>query len=760
MRHRTLALLVLLAGLTLAGLLLRARRPDAVPGNAPSSVPPAATSSEFATAEAELMTAPPDSPVSAASEGSARSELRRPDGEEAFAGTPLVIEVVDGLSAAPVVGVTVVCGRRAAAGGESRAKTDASGLATFRNAAVEVAQSPVSPLVVRVDLPLADAPEVLVESAPAPNERVRLHLPPVGSVEVRVVHADGSIAADGTEMVLGLQRRITAGDGTPLSIPSRIATATARTEAGRALFEGVALGRELFLAVRGEGRERPHENLVGPERRGERVVHTLVLPAEPAVLVFRALDELGAPVSGSLHLTIGVASRVGSSARFETVHADGRGIFELELGDGLVEGERCQLDVDGRGRSLSGRVDLGRPFTSGRTDAGDVVLRSVPLVAAGRVFDGAGGPVRGAMISAGTANYADIDAGFRQTLLGRRTEPTGEDGAFALHGTTTVTRVRLLLDHDQLRAAPIEIAVGSSGVEIVAEVAGGVAGRVLLDAGASARDLLLSLRLEHGIPGASVLSIQHSRGSSDGKIDEEGRFELRGAVPGAHTFSLATIGGERLEEVAGIRIAPGEIDRDPRLAAIDLRGRLHVFTFELVPPPGATLAGGWISYGAAGSTSRWPSIQIRKNRVIVTTPHESIDVLVRADGFRIERLSGPSEHTEIRLRPGLTVRLVLPSGVDLPAAPLFVGATLVGDDANRPTPRAFFDDKGEILCHVAEPGRMKVRWIVERRHDGGSSGSGLDMPAEQVVVVDDVADEQRFELVVTNEALAAALAAR
>lgn len=146
--------------------------------------------------------------------------------------------------------------------------------------------------------------------------------------------------------------------------------------------------------------------------------------------------------------------------------------------------------------------------------------------------------------------------------------------------------------------------------------------------------------------------------------------------------------------------------------------------------------------------------------MVLATTHASIDVTVRADGCRIVRLSDPDAHTEIRLQSALAVRLALPPGIDLPAPPLFLGVALDGDAWSWQGSPGSFDERGEIICQVAEPGPVVVRWTVERRYAGGRNKTRLDLPIEQVFNVMDVDGEQRFELAVTNDALAAALAGR
>jgi hypothetical protein len=133
-----------------------------------------------------------------------------------------------------------------------------------------------------------------------------------------------------------------------------------------------------------------------------------------------------------------------------------------------------------------------------------------------------------------------------------------------------------------------------------------------------------------------------------------------------------------------------------------------------------------------------------------------IDATVHAEGCRIESVSAAPGETEVRLREGLRVRLALPTGVRPPAPPLFLGARLEGTAWDR---SPWFDERGEIVTYVGEPGPRAVLWCYQRVRADCGSGDELALP-HQTVWVEDRPDEQRLELAVTSEALAAALAAR
>src|SRR6185295_13774403 len=134
---------------------------------------------------------------------------------------------------------------------------------------------------------------------------------------------------------------------------------------------------------------------------------------------------------------------------------------------------------------------------------------------------------------------------------------------------------------------------------------------------------------------------------------------------------------------------------------LDLRGRLHVFRIELVPPSKDFVVVGSVACVASGSAGpeypHWISGD-RARQVELVTPLAHVDATVRIEGCRIERRADLAPRTVVQLRAGFPVRLVLPAGVTLPGPPLFVGVSLTAEDARFGGLPSFFDEHGEALC--------------------------------------------------------------
>lgn len=601
--------------------------------------------------------------------------------------------------------------------------------------------APGRPLRVSAQLPYGGSVATLVEREPEGGEPVRLRLPPLGTVEVAVLAPDRSPADIGTEVSLRLTDPGAAERSAFAWEPPK--TVSKRARMGRAVFEQVPLGRTLEIAAERE-LERARAVVAGPQLSGERVQATLVLGLAGTRLVFRAVDPAGLPISTGVSLNVLTGSE-GAWAGQSSFSREAR--FEVEL-DNLGDADRRLLEVHSSARGLAARVDLGRSFSPGRHEMGDVVLAQAPLVAEGRVVDAGGSPVAGAEVTWGFASGRQGSTRFGALGI-PQTVVTDAGGAFALRGLVSCERVQLSLSHAELRCEPIDVAVGASGLEIVLTATGGLAGRVLLDAG-----IPMTLQVR-------VLDDQTSADVAKGEMHLErgGGFECLSLPAGSYTLSVSTE-GELLAEVRDVVIVAGEVTRDPRIQEIDLRGRLHVFRIRLVRPTRESFPPWELSWSQSGvgDPDRTRKRLSRAPDVALVTPLARIDATLRVEGYRVEHLVDLAPETEVHLRPGYPVRLVLPRGAKLPEPPLFLGIAL-GDLERHGEPR-FFDAQGEALLHASEARGSSVVWVLERRLQGGGGQSVLADPSGSTVVVEDRIGEQRVALAITPDGLAALLEPR
>ncbi len=640
-----------------------------------------------------------------------------------------------------------------------RRETDESGRALFRHVGLALARAPARRATLKVDLPLAEELAAELEAGHEPREPVRFELPPLGSVEVTVLEEGGQQAADGTEVRLGLVRPGEPRDISPFSHRRR-PHVNRETAGARASFPHVELGCELELGASRPGSSvSTTEYASGPRRAGERVVHTLHLGSDHPVLTFRALDELGAPlVRTELALTTWWRGgwMIDENRQETTTDAEGR--FRVDLSSSFSAGDARALIVSAREGALGTRVDLARPFEPGNHELGDLVLSAPPLLAAGRVVQGGGAPVAGAQVRLQVSVREDEGDErvwyWNDVDLDIESDPGGD---FSARGWVSGDRLLVSAQHGGLRCEPVEAALGVSGLELVISGTGAVAGSLLLDEGVPREELHLVLRPEELSEEEAWTFVAQNRT----RPEEDGSFRIEGQLPGRYDFSVELENDLRLVEIPDVVVSPGDEARDSRLQEIDLRSKLHVVRLTLVPPTAQGDLRGQVSYvpaGEAGAGGRQRSFF--RNPVVLVTPHERIDATLSVQGYRSERLEGLGGEREVRLRPALQVILALPGGVVLPEPPVFLKATLGLEDGSvADWGGNAFDERHEIRCFAPGPGRMRVQWIYERRSENGGTAATLSLEPAQTIEVLDHEGEQRFELSVTPEALARALAA-
>lgn len=644
--------------------------------------------------------------------------------------------------------------------------TDDAGRVVFPHAGLRIsAANPKPEIEVSVNLPLLEKLSRQVDPETAPLEPVRFTLPAAGSLAVRVLDAKRAPVADGTNVDMALILPGESRDVSPFARQDRI-RASRPTRLGVALFEHVELGVDLEVRVTGETSEPKARDVVaGPKAPGETVEATLVIGVDHPVLVFRAVDEAGAPLSREkleLHSTFRSANMANSGNAFTTTDDDG--VFEHALPARFLDGDKRTLRVEARGGEIGTLVDLSRAFEPGTNDMGDLPLVLPPLLVAGRVVDERGNPAAGANVQ---VEIPVRDAAAPDRVWYWNEVPAAavsdRDGRFAARAFVSERTVRATARRDALRSASVECAFGTGDVTLVLAGVGTVLGSVKLDPGVPG-DALEARLGPSGVGGGerSQADVDAERSA----VEPSGDFRFDARLPGTYRFSLRLRGmadEDDAELVAfdGVEVAGGKETRDPRLQDIDLRSRLGAFRLDLVPPAGSTgeLKGNatFHASGTDGGTPQWKWFQ--GSPVTLVSPSESIDVALAVTGYRTVRLENLRGDREVKLEPALVVRLALPASFDIPRPPVHVKAALVPETGNA-TPDfagSAFDDAREIRALAPGVGRMKVVWIVERRAGDSASATTVEVEPEQFVEVREDGGEQRFVLDVTNEALERAM---
>lgn len=610
-----------------------------------------------------------------------------PDGD-------LRVEIVDP-AGAPVARVRVGVRKASDLQGSIKAHafTGLDGVARIPHArALLLASATQGPLLVTALTADPDAPRALVELSPWPTLPVQLVLRPSGTVVVNVVDSAGANVSIPADVQL------------TVSLPG--ARHSVRSESvidGAATFEHVPLGASLAIACTarlGSKDSCEGTQAVGPRTAGERVVVTSTLCDTQPMFVGRILDGNGEPLaSAAIQLSLREAAHLVPYADIAPAKTDAAGRFRAPLEHKADAGptERVLL-VRASWTGLEGLAAVSGIPEHGDVEVGDVRLALAPRLVAGRVLDQHGAPIVGASLSlrrfqpSAQADEslelgygAGTDAWLEDSL---RTARTDEHGRFEL-------RARDALGPYALRVYALGF---SRGQQVRFEpVASDVV--LVLERNVDAlRGRLLAPTNE------AFGHVQVSAGAMAGTIDAFGRFAIprSSAAPVDVLVRVDGFGPEPLVTIPGVSDA-----KDPRLAAIDLRGLVREFSFRVVGSDGMPLRTVRVSgYSRAGSGWQFTS----SGYVGMLTHDTTLDLGLSADGYAPASFVGVRSGDVLKLErlPALLLRVPehLPEAGD--GLVYVVQATLEGS----PLARTTIQSDREAYLRLGGPGKWNVQWVV------------------------------------------------
>ena len=671
----------------------------------------------------------------------------------------LVVQVRDALGT-PVADVPVSLLVRRTVEGSVRTSTKTrptegdQGLASFAGMRGRMTKFP-GRWSVGLDLLLPELDEKELDPDAPPREPLVFHLPPAGSAEVTLLLPDHTPMPDGTEVFLGIVAEGEPRELSPFSAVER-SYVVADTKDGKASFEHVALGTELEAkASHGQGAIESRAYGSGPDRPGDCARITLRVGLEHPVLLFHAVDESHAPLA-EVEVELDVLLRAARiTNRWDhTVTTDGAGRFRI---DATVAGEGDSFFFDallGAGDGRVARAEVHGPLGPGEHDQGALVFAPPPLVASGRVVDEGGSAIAGASVSV-ESRLVDQDGDVTWDRVAGGDVTTDAAGAFRVHGPAGGDALRLSASFEERRSDLVHADIGEEGILLVAPVSGGLSGRVLVDPGVSVERLEIRVLREDKTPEER----RGTHGLYDGqtKPEEDGSFSLWRLRPGSYGLTVRPNDTELLASFEGLRVSAGEELEDPRVAAIDLRGRLFHHELVLVPPDGNEELRGTLRFHEAGAETEEPSFEfVAGNPVVLLSGHEAVDAFLSIRGYRGVALEDVRGRREVELQDGYPVRLVLSTEAALPDPPTYVKAVLADEDGSFGSidwGASCFDEAREIRTEAYASGRLKVQWIVERRSGGGATASTVDVEPVQFVEVLDGPGEQVFEVEISSAEL-------
>jgi hypothetical protein len=642
---------------------------------------------------------------------------------------------------------------------------------------------PPGGLLVGVDLPLRRPLSLRVARAELDGTPRTLVLPATGSVELVLVDEHGDVPAIDAPSWVVLLRGPRRGSMTPEEQLLQIGPDTAvKFQAGRAPIPFVELGEwieaDLDLGVRGRGCVQA----AGPTVAGTAVRIDVPIRANANVVTVRGrvVDGDGKPIaerelSSSYVLVSGNCTSGGSdSAR---THADGSfeiGVRGPEDSSPPPHWSSMKLVLSivrpGGGFDFQHEFELDGEFARHGGDLGTILLAPAPLLASGVVVDESGAPAEHVRIDLVQKSGADPGLGIPSnrsdfdTTREQFAANSGADGSFAILGDPGRGIFGLAVEKDlYLPPPPIPIEPGATGLRIVVARPAALLAHVLVDPGVPPNFVLGRIRVP--LDGDASHDVEEWR-----TPDERGDllFKDLPARPAQVEIRVDCFGSpqETIARFDSIPLTAGERTVDPRLQAIDLRGRVQVTHLVVVDPDGQPVRDvtvrAVLDASADGSRDEFKAqtqLELGVGDLVTTGTPPSIEV--EAAGFRPQRTPLNPPETRIKLRRGLEVVFELdPSISELPESCFYLVSLAPGDfleSAEDAATASFAHDSARSI-RVERPGDCAVQLWLARYFDRRSLGMNELKSGRVRVQVEDSETATRLRVAATPADVKATLA--
>jgi hypothetical protein len=312
-----------------------------------------------------------------------------------------------------------------------------------------------------------------------------------------------------------------------------------------------------------------------------------------------------------------------------------------------------------------------------------------------------------------------------------------EEGRFEIRGKAPLQgELRLSVQHDESVALePIAFARGQDDLRVVLARGGRLSARVLCDPDAEPPRVRLALRAA-GAPDAPDILPNDALRNASGL-----EHRWRGLAPGAYVLAaFVRPDPEPALVIRDLIVPPRGPCRDPRLDAIDLRGKLRRIEVAVVGPEGEPVAEGNVRIVSAGGSLPGSGVPLANGKATLPVHRPEVDILVRATGYKPKSLTGVGADAKVTLERGQNVRVAL-TGLPDPAGK-GVDCWLTYDGQPDHDPRADYDFRipdlvgnvsvsagtgkrdpatGEYVFSLGETGSylVRVRAAAEPGHKAG-----------------------------------------
>lgn len=604
---------------------------------------------------------------------------------------------------------------------QRQVQTDASGLAVVRHVAYALlSRGGLDKYWVGPAVLLAQRSDVMMVEGELPTKQVRIVLPPVEPLDVRVLDRNGALNLNASKVRV----LINPAPGLPRDVPDLVEEARFSSLGivdvelihGVGRLPMIGLGLKLLAEARDVESTRSTFGLgAGPVRVGVGAMLRLEPQDVGMWITGVARDAEGLPLgnqklSGSIKLARKV---VFQSLDFEVL-SDAVGGFRIHIDEDLrIEWDAAvgrTLSLTRLGNSPDVMSEALSPVPAhlllGDNDVGILTLeRRIPLLA-GHATTQEGEPVDLGWITVRVKS--EFTSRYRRRIVGLRR--IIQPGSFAIYGDS--------IDLDPEFSEVLEIGLDSKGLPGLARVVtqgeldlrfvfdepGFLSGRVLLTPEDRYQDYWVRFN--------SKDATGKREDSLPGTLASNGRFalkdlRLRGGDIEVRDIATNTL----LALVQGVTPSPAPDGVEPRLAGIDLQAKVHEYSLTVTNAEGNGIeAAHFDSPFLPGRGASFGSGRFHWRAAV-----DSIEGRLSAPGYLSQTLNlipGVIEHVVILERgPKVLVRPV-------PAITLSGGATVQvrlagGDTYEEVQLRALGD--GSYVGFVSGPGRYLVRGLILKR---------------------------------------------
>lgn len=486
-----------------------------------------------------------------------------------------------------------------------------------------------------------------------------------GSLEVQVLDQDDLLLQDAFDVSV-----------IPDNALKRADTWKGRTQNGRAVFTQVDFDHNFTVKVISEsGAQMAVVRAPGPTQDQRKAVFILHPTFQKAVILGRILHENGNVESNR---GFDCVQRIHEDSNFRELvshlRTDDDGRFHYPIEHLFVIGSTRTLTLIQRGtRSQPERhiqIDLSSAFESGEHDLGDFIMTNAPVLGRGRITDTAGAPVVGASVvlqiglPSKHALWLDSLATDDSQLVWRRlhgTEvTTNESGGFLLHGSMPTGRYRISVTQESFLPGELEIALGTSGMDLTLLRAWTIVGRCVFDKEEKPNAMYVGI-----LPANDPDQIPSEEQAAS--LETDGAFELSDQAEGAHTLVVRALGAEN--NLLTMPLVLGPEGGVLHMEDIDMRGQFRTITLIVkqengIPvfmPLATTLDGTLVA-----TSIRSP--------LLIRTKEASLDLSVKAFQLRSSTVHNLNEDYVITLRKGLVVRVILDNPPTIPPGWLLIAS--------------------------------------------------------------------------------------